>query len=497
MPEKLSENPAAELIREIAESQLTGALRLARERAKAVIYFEAGQLVLASSNLRAHRLREILRRRGFKATQFGESSANASDKELAVSLIKSGALTAETLAAIRADQVSDILRVALLWTEGTWVFDPRVRLAERARVQIDLNRLLLECGRHLPAGFVTSRFLGTNGAYLEGANNHGDTALQPSEAFVISRATTTVNLSELTALSGLSEEEALRTIYALSLSGNLQRSDWPVVFGSRFPVRSAVPERAVIASPAPQNGVEGETEEVNRGDVEIFFARLAAAMDYYDVLDVSRTATFVEIKSAYHDLARRFHPDRFHKGETELRRRIDSGFARIAQAYETLSDPSLRAAYDAKEMSKSRKGRRESASTAQHPNRGADPKAASETSRAEASFQRGVEAMQRNQHDEAIRYLAEAASLSPHDARYRAHYGYALIKKSNTRRIAEGELQAAVTLDPGNTSYRVMLAELYKALGLRRRAEGELERALAADPKNEAARSLLLSLKSK
>ena len=105
--------------------------------------------------------------------------------------------------------------------------------------------------------------------------------------------------------------------------------------------------------------------------------------------------------------------------------------------------------------------------------------------------------MQHNRHDEAIRYLSEAATLSPRDARYRAHYGYALIRKPNTRRIAEGELQAAVTLDPGNTSYRVMLAELYKALGLRRRAEGELERALAGDPKNEAARALLLSLKSK
>ncbi|HEY5073396.1 MAG TPA: tetratricopeptide repeat protein, partial [Pyrinomonadaceae bacterium] len=57
--------------------------------------------------------------------------------------------------------------------------------------------------------------------------------------------------------------------------------------------------------------------------------------------------------------------------------------------------------------------------------------------------------------------------------------------------------QAALSLEPENTSYRVMLAELYKQLGLQRRAEGELERALAADPKNEAARSLLLSLKSK
>jgi Tfp pilus assembly protein PilF len=63
--------------------------------------------------------------------------------------------------------------------------------------------------------------------------------------------------------------------------------------------------------------------------------------------------------------------------------------------------------------------------------------------------------------------------------------------------MAESELQAALALEPGNTTFRVMLAELYKQLGLHRRAQGELERALAGDPKNEAARALLLSLKSK
>jgi Tfp pilus assembly protein PilF len=57
-------------------------------------------------------------------------------------------------------------------------------------------------------------------------------------------------------------------------------------------------------------------------------------------------------------------------------------------------------------------------------------------------------------------------------------------------------LQAALALEPDNASHRVMLAELYQALGLRRRAHGEAERALAADPKNEAARALLNSLRN-
>ena len=105
--------------------------------------------------------------------------------------------------------------------------------------------------------------------------------------------------------------------------------------------------------------------------------------------------------------------------------------------------------------------------------------------------------MRLNRLDEALRLLAEAAMLAPREARYRAHYGHALIGQSNTRRIAETELKAALSLEPDNTSYRVMLAELYKQLGLRRRAEGELARALSADPKNETARALLLSLRSK
>ena len=233
------------------------------------------------------------------------------------------------------------------------------------------------------------------------------------------------------------------------------------------------------------------------GNVQALFARLKSAKDHYEVLDVSRRASIDEIKNAYHTLARRFHPDCFHKSEPELRSRVDSAFARIAQAYETLSDQSLRNDYDTKRTSKSRQTVGQKSSTAaksQNGSRQTSP--GSETSQAETSFQRGLEAMRLNRLDEALRLLAEAAMLAPREARYRAHYGHALIGQSNTRRIAETELKAALSLEPDNTSYRVMLAELYKEVGLRRRAEGELERALTADPKNEGALALLSSLKN-
>jgi predicted Zn-dependent protease len=90
--------------------------------------------------------------------------------------------------------------------------------------------------------------------------------------------------------------------------------------------------------------------------------------------------------------------------------------------------------------------------------------------------------------------LGEAATLEPREARYRAYYGSALTRRSTSRRAAETELQAALSLDPDNPTFRFMLAEFYQAIGLRRRAQTELSRVLAVDPRNEAARNLMATL---
>ena len=489
----LVEHPLAELIREIVASGLSGALRLSRERAKVAIYFQEGKLVFATSNLRAHRLREVARRSGLTKVQFDTFPARGSDDEFAAALIESGQLKPGDLNVIRGKQVSDVLRVALLWIDGSWEFDRRVRIAGDLRVQVDVNRLLLECARHLPAAFVAQRLKSTNGAFLN-AKPGNSAGLLPAEAVVLSRATESVALGELAGLSGHGKEESYRAIYALSLSGLLQRSQWPVAVGagdSPSPVRGKG-QRSSRAAPEAV-----EVDEV--ADVEALFARLKLAKDHYEVLDVPRLATGDEIKNAYHALARSFHPDRFHQSAPQLRSQVESAFARIAQAYETLSDQSRRADYDARRTPKPAGATPQKAAAAEEKrDRGGQQHSpGSDANRAAASFQRGLDALQSNRLDEAIRFLAEAAMLSPRSARYRAHYGQALIRQSNTRRIAETELQAAIALEPENASYRVMLAELYRQLGLQKRAEGELERALSVDPKNEAARSLLSSMRNK
>lgn len=69
---------------------------------------------------------------------------------------------------------------------------------------------------------------------------------------------------------------------------------------------------------------------------------MAVKSDYYDILGVSKNATQEEIKKAYRKQALEWHPDR-HKDDKEAAERR---FKEINEAYQVLSDPEKRRAYD-------------------------------------------------------------------------------------------------------------------------------------------------------
>jgi curved DNA-binding protein CbpA len=393
MKGQLSEQPLAELIREISAKSLSGRLRLERGTAKVVAYFENGSFLYAASNLRTLRLREYLQKSKLVTAQdllrFDE---RISDLELAKRLCTEKLLSATGAEQVQAQQVSDVMRMALSWTDGSSNFDPRSRLDEQLNLKIDINSLLLE--RERPA----------------------------------------------------------------------------------------------------------QTED-DVNEVETFLERVKNAQTFYGVLGVSPDESAQNLKTAYYELARRYHPDRFRKSEPAMINRIESAFARITQAYDTLRDEGLRAAYNSKLETRQRTKRLADSApkpTTPSPESTAAPAAepvVSAAERAEAQFKEGFAAFESGQRQVALRLFASAANAVPNEARYRAYYGHLLAANEGTRRAAEAELQAAIKLDPGNAEYRVMLAELYRDLGLKLRAKGEAERAVAADSNNRKARDLLRSLK--
>src|ERR1700736_5242144 len=68
---------------------------------------------------------------------------------------------------------------------------------------------------------------------------------------------------------------------------------------------------------------------------------MATKRDYYEVLAVARNASGDEIKKAYRKLAVKYHPDK-NPGDKSA----EEKFKELGEAYEVLSNPDKRAAYD-------------------------------------------------------------------------------------------------------------------------------------------------------
>src|SRR5215207_1860307 len=82
------ESPFAELLIEVIQAELSGSFRLSHEEEKVIIYLKAGEVIFAVSNLRQHRLFEMLLQTGRMSKDVLTKIPNfANDFELAERLI--------------------------------------------------------------------------------------------------------------------------------------------------------------------------------------------------------------------------------------------------------------------------------------------------------------------------------------------------------------------------------------------------------------------------
>jgi len=78
---------------------------------------------------------------------------------------------------------------------------------------------------------------------------------------------------------------------------------------------------------------------IEKGEISKMGAS-ATFKDYYAILGVSKDATFEEIKKAFRDKAKKYHPDVCKQPDAHER------FIEIGEAYEVLKDPDTRREYD-------------------------------------------------------------------------------------------------------------------------------------------------------
>lgn len=68
--------------------------------------------------------------------------------------------------------------------------------------------------------------------------------------------------------------------------------------------------------------------------------------NYYDILGIDKNASDSDIKKAYRQLSKKWHPDRFASKSDAEKKEAEEKFRDIAEAYDTLGDKDKRAEYD-------------------------------------------------------------------------------------------------------------------------------------------------------
>jgi curved DNA-binding protein CbpA len=216
------------------------------------------------------------------------------------------------------------------------------------------------------------------------------------------------------------------------------------------------------------------------------FARSLATLTYYDVLGVPREAESADIRDAFFQRSKTYHPDRYFKKElgpyADL---LNEVYKRIVAAHDVLRDPKLRGAYD-----------RSLSPTTTESRPVTIPPPAVPLSRAPTSG-RGASLRGRlGLKSPGLMLISLQRQLEQSRARASKQFDAAMLQKQNGDWARAAQLvELALAFDPREKRYHDELAEILpranaeRAAAVRRKAEMLLsgDRAGAAELLEEAA----------
>ncbi len=498
-------HPFAELIAEFAQMRLDGCLRVRNGGKKCVVYFREGRLAFAASNARESRLFEILMKQG-KLTKedLGQAANFQNDFELAAWLESKERLSADEKLQLFKGQIEAVVLDILSWQAGIWTFSSLARVREGLDFDIDTTRLFMDYGRCMNSEYVTTRFRSMSESFEATDADPTLAALTQEEAYILSCTVGRSSpLSELANAAALPQATVLHAVYNLWLGGFLTRSGWHTalpedVVRSMLGAKLELKREAKIATVAPLTPVVIKDEsppEIPNGEApktpevvptfDEYLKRVENAKTHYDILGVDTKAAIADIKRAYFNMAKRFHPDKFHSEGGETFERAQHAFTELTKAHEALKNTEARDLYDYR-MRKEIANREEVEAIGEEA-----AKANSQAEQASLSFERGFSLLVDGDAESALPFLARAVHYDASVARYHAYFGKALAADEEKRHKAEAEIQTAIKLDPESPTFRVLLAEFFIKYNLLKRAQGELNRLLEKFPDNREARKLL------
>ncbi len=214
-----------------------------------------------------------------------------------------------------------------------------------------------------------------------------------------------------------------------------------------------------------------------------------AAADFYSILQIERTATQAEVRTAYFKLAKVYHPD----VQDDASEDATEIFLAIQNAYQTLMDPKERLQYDAAldqggaaGAGSAKPDRKKSQSNT--PNPGEQRKASIEESRdARLAVMKVENLLEVGDVETALQIMAAVVRTVPDEPDYQSLYGYTLALNGQRLHAARDYCRRALAAEPHNADRHAYLGYVYLRAGLKKSAEQCFEEALRLNPTHQLA----------
>ena len=211
----------------------------------------------------------------------------------------------------------------------------------------------------------------------------------------------------------------------------------------------------------------------------ILFDVLAAGpswnlMNPFNVLEIPPDASPEDIKTAYHRLAKRWHPDRYsgaEKVEAETR------FRELAEAFSILKDPAKRLTLQ-QQAPKPQAG----PAAVQEPESALERTPEDWATMAKAAFDDG-------KFDQARALIHYAIRLDDEKPQYHSLLASILEREGGDLRAAVKALETTVRLNPKDVDSHIRLANHFQTLGMAARAQRHLQAAREISPNHPKLRT--------
>jgi curved DNA-binding protein CbpA/CheY-like chemotaxis protein len=485
------EVPFPALLHHLHGLRATGVLQLQSGKKKKLLQLEKGHPVAVRSNLVNETLGNLLVATGkINSEALHESVHRVKNGEgpQGQILIAMHMLDQEDLAAALRNQAEEKLFEIFSWRKGNFRFKKGARLRGANALYLKsspANLIMDGVSFRLPMeeidGFLRAR---TDRYPTRGESpfyRFQEINLNSGEEELLADLDGTTPLFELLSrdettqrsLYGLITLELVELLRAPTSTPVRTSSTRRPAPAAKAPKRQPTPRQAPRRTAPPASKAESEDrgEEGLRVELTEMSEKLRGR-DYFEILGVPNNARDEEIRKAYVDLAKRFHPDRFSGASAPVRHLAEEIFGLVSRAHETLSDRDRRLEYirdrgnQARDAEELEEGHR--------------------ALKAELEFQKGVVSLRKKSYQKAVAHFEKAVNGYPEEGEYHAYYGWALYLEDPE---APGRLKEALErvlqgrkLAPGREKPYLFLGRLYKAANRDRIAEKMFTRAVQLDP---------------